>query len=68
MTEGVVVALIGAVATVLVALIGLVGKRKKSSGESDDGKKITIKQKAEGANSTQIGIQINNEKSDNRHE
>ena len=49
MSEAIIVAIIGAIAVVLAAIIGLF---KKANGN-----KIVIKQKAKGNKTTQIGIQ-----------
>lgn len=51
MSEGIIVAIIGAAAVVLAAIIGRNGLDRKN--------KITIKQTAKGNENTQIGIQIN---------
>lgn len=55
MNTEIIVALIGAVAVVIAALIGVWGKKEKTTN---------IKQKASGKNNTQIGIQINKKESD----
>ena len=68
MDNEIIVAIIGAAATVVVALISLIGKKNKLSKTAEDEKKTEINQKAEGANSTLIGIQINHEKRDDHHE
>lgn len=51
----IIVALIGAAAVVIAAIIGVWGKKEKTTN---------IKQKAFGKNNTQIGIQINKKESD----
>lgn len=51
----IIVALIGAVAVVIAAIIGVWGKKEKTTN---------IKQKAFGKNNTQIGIQVNKKESD----
>ena len=51
----IIVALIGAVAVVIAAVIGVWGKKEKTTN---------IKQKAFGKNNTQIGIQVNKKESD----
>ena len=53
MTEGIIIAVIGAAGVVLAALIG--SFKKNSNGE----KTIKIKQRQEGQNNTQIGVQNN---------
>lgn len=53
MTEGIIIAIIGAAGVVLAAIISLF---KKSSGS---GKNIKIEQRQKGKNNTQIGIQNN---------
>ena len=50
----IIVALIGAVAVVIAAIIGVWGKKEKTTN---------IKQKAFGKNNTQIGIQVNKKES-----
>lgn len=52
MSEGIVVALIGAGAVVIAALIGLIAKATSKT-------KTQIKQKQKGNGNTQIGIQNN---------
>lgn len=51
----IIVALIGAVAVVIAAIIGVWGKKEMTTN---------IKQKAFGKNNTQIGIQVNKKESD----
>ena len=51
----IIVALIGAVAVVIAAIIGVWAKKEKTTN---------IKQKAFGKNNTQIGVQINKKESD----
>lgn len=63
MTEGIIIAIIGAAGVVLAAIIGLF---KKSN---DTGKNIKIKQKQWiGNKGTQIGIQNNYSSIDNKEE
>ena len=59
---GIIVALISAGATIICAIINLIGNRKKSAGKSE--RDIKIKQKATGNINTQIGIQITKKESD----
>lgn len=68
MDKEIIIAMIGAAATVAVALIGLIGKKNKSSRNAENNRKTVINQQAEGANSTLIGIQINHEKRGDHHE
>ncbi len=49
----IIVALIGAAGVIIAAVIGAVAKSKGAD------KKVTIKQKAKGENSVQIGVQHN---------
>lgn len=51
----IIVALIGAAAVVIAAIIGVWGKKEKTTN---------IKQKTFGNNNTQIGIQVNKKESD----
>ena len=62
METEIIVAIIGAVAVIVAAIIGVWGNRKKSSDKS--GKKIKVNQKATGNINTQVGIQINKGKKD----
>lgn len=55
MDTEIIVALIGAAAVIIAAVIGVFGKKEKT---------INIKQKASGKNNTQIGIQITKKESD----
>ena len=55
METEIVVALIGAAAVIIAAIIGIWGKKEKTTN---------IKQKASGKSNTQIGIQINKKESD----
>ena len=55
METEIIVALIGAAAVVIAAIIGVWGKKEKNTN---------IKQRASGKNNTQIGIQINKKESD----
>ena len=55
MDTEIIVALIGASAVVIAAIIGVWGKKEKTTN---------IKQKAFGKNNTQIGIQVNKKESD----
>ena len=55
MDKEIIIALIGAAAVIIAAIIGIWGKKEKSTN---------IKQKSSGKNNTQIGIQINKKESD----
>lgn len=55
MDKEIFIALIGAAAVIIAAIIGVWGKKEKTTN---------IKQKASGKNNTQIGIQINKKESD----
>lgn len=55
MDKEIIIALIGAAAIIIAAIIGVWGKKEKTTN---------IKQKASGKNNTQIGIQINKKESD----
>lgn len=55
MDKEIIIALIGAAAAIIAAIIGVWGKKEKITN---------IKQKASGKNNTQIGIQINKKESD----
>ena len=55
MDKEIIIALIGAAAVIIAAIIGVWGKKEKTTN---------IKQKASGKNNTQIGIQINKKESD----
>ena len=55
MDTEIIVAIIGAAAAIIAAIIGVWGKKEKSTN---------IKQKASGKNNMQIGIQINKKESD----
>ena len=55
MDKEIIIALIGAAAVIIAAIIGVWGKKEKMTN---------IKQKASGKNNTQIGIQINKKESD----
>lgn len=55
MDKEIIIALIGAAAAIIAAIIGVWGKKEKTTN---------IKQKASGKNNTQIGIQINKKESD----
>ncbi len=56
----IIIALIGAGATIIAATIGVVGNRRKASAKKEQN--IKINQTATGRSNTQIGIQINSEK------
>lgn len=58
MSEGIVIAIIGAVGAIIVAIINKFVGRKGSSGKEIDGPKTVINQTAEGNGTTQIGIQV----------
>lgn len=60
----IIVALITAGAAIIVAILGLIGNRKKSAGERESSRDIKIKQKATGNINTQIGIQITKKEGD----
>lgn len=62
MTEAIIVALIGAVGAIIVAIINKACNKKNIPSAKSDGKKITINQKIRGNNITQIGIQVNERK------
>lgn len=62
MDTEIIVALITVAGAIIVALIGLIGHRKKSSSKPEE--KTQINQNATGNINTQIGIQINKEKGD----
>lgn len=51
-------------AAIIVAILGLIGNRKKSAGERESSRDIKIKQKATGNINTQIGIQITKKEGD----
>lgn len=55
MDKEIIIALIGAAAVIIAAIIGVWGKKEKMTN---------IKQKASGKNNTQIGIQINKKESE----
>ena len=55
MDKEIIIALIGAAAVIIAAIIGVWGKKEKTTN---------IKQKASGKNNTQIGVQINKKESD----
>ena len=55
MDKEIIIALIGAAAIIIAAIIGVWGKKEKTTN---------IKQKASGKNNTQLGIQINKKESD----
>ena len=55
MDKEIIIALIGAAAVIIAAIIGVWGKKEKTTN---------IKQKSSGKNNTQIGIQINKKESD----
>ena len=55
MDKEIIIALIGAAAVIIAAIIGVWGKKEKTTN---------IKQKASGKNNTQIGIEINKKESD----
>ena len=55
MDKEIIIALIGAAAVIIASIIGVWGKKEKTTN---------IKQKASGKNNTQIGIQINKKESD----
>ena len=55
MDKEIIIALIGAAAIIIAAIIGVWGKKEKTTN---------IKQKASVKNNTQIGIQINKKESD----
>lgn len=59
MDTEIIVAIIGAAAVIVAAIIGIWNKKEKTSN-----KNIHIKQKTSGKNNTQIGIQINKKESD----
>ena len=67
MSDTIIVAIIGASATIVVALINVFANRRKASAGKNDGTKIVINQKAKSDQSTQIGIQIGT-KEDRRNE
>ena len=62
MTEGIIVAIIGAAGVILAAIIGLFQKNNTPK------KNIKIKQRQKGNNNAQIGIQNNYGKGDNHNE
>ena len=62
MSEGIIVAIIGAVAVVLAAIIGLFSKKNGNS------QKTIIRQKSKGNNSVQIGTQYNSAKEQDKDE
>ena len=64
MTEAIIVALIGAAAAFVVAIINKLGEKKKNSAAKTDSQKTVIHQKAKGANATQVGIKINQREDD----
>ena len=60
MSEGIIVAIIGAAAVVIAAIINLF---KKNGGD-----KTTVKQRAKGNDITQIGVQIERKEERGKHE
>ena len=60
MSEDIIVAIIGAAAVVIAAIIGLF---KKSGGN-----KTTVKQRAKGNDITQIGVQMEKSEERGKHE
>ena len=60
MSEDIIVAIIGAAAVVIAAIIGLL---KKSVGD-----KTTVTQRAKGNDITQIGVQIDKREERGKHE
>lgn len=57
MSEGIIIAIIGAGATIGAAVIAKTVTSKKNTGNTE--RSISIKQKQKGNNNTQIGIQNN---------
>lgn len=58
MSEGIIIAIIGAGATIGAAIIAKIATSKKNTGNAENS--ISIKQKQKGNNNTQIGTQNNN--------
>ena len=61
MSEGIVIAIIGAAGAVIVAIINKFVGRNGPAGKDVDSRKTAINQISEGNGTTQIGVQINHE-------